>query len=135
MVFNHVGHCVEDLERSQRFYEALGFVFDRDLKPPDDPTGKLLRIAAPVNLTAVYLRSGGFTLELLHYERAGNPPFRERAMNEPGLTHLSVTVVDLPGTLARLTALGGQVLEDTDMGVAVMVRDPDGQLVELIARR
>ena len=133
-MFNHVGHCVQDIDRSQRFYEALGFVFDRDLTVPDDPTGKLLRIDPPVGLSAVYLRSGGFVLELLHYDRPENPAPRERAMNEPGLTHLSVTVADLPATLETLTGLGAEVLDDTHIGVAVFVRDPDGQLVELIAR-
>ena len=54
-------------------------------------------------------------------------------MNEPGLTHLSLTTDDLPGTLAVVAELGGEVLDDTDVGVAVMVRDPDGQLLELLA--
>jgi lactoylglutathione lyase len=134
IVFNHVGHCVGDIARARRFYEALGFVFDRDLTVPDDPTGKLLRVDPPVGLSAVYLRSGGFVLELLHYDRPGNPPPEVRAMNEPGLTHLSVTVADLPGTLETLANLGAEVLEDTHNGVAVFVRDPDGQLVELIAK-
>jgi len=55
-------------------------------------------------------------------------------MNEPGLTHLSVTTSDMDGTLARVRDLGGEVIEDSNLGVAVMVRDPDGQLVELLAR-
>jgi predicted enzyme related to lactoylglutathione lyase len=83
----------------------------------------------------VYLTLGDFVLELLHYERDGNPPFRPRAMNEPGLTHLSITVTDLPGALERVRALGGAVDESTHVGVAVMVRDPDGQLIELLSAR
>ena len=133
---NHVGLCVSDLARARRFYEeALGFAFQRDLRPPDDLTGRLLGVTAPVGLTAVYLTMGEFVLELLHYERDGNPPFRARVMNEPGLTHLSLTVADLPGTLRQVRALGGAVVESTDIGVAVMVRDPDGQLIELLTAR
>ena len=134
-VVNHVGLCVTDLDRARRFYtEALGFTFVRDLQPPDALTGQLLEIDQP-NLTAVYLALGDFTLELLHYDRAGNPAFRARVMNEPGLTHLSLTVDDLPAALDRVRAAGGSVLDPTNVGVAVLVRDPDGQLVELLGSR
>ena len=71
----HVGMCVDDLERAERFYvEALGFTRLRDLRPPDQITGKLLGIRPPVGLTAVYLGCGAFVLELLHFQREGNDP-------------------------------------------------------------
>lgn len=135
--FNHVGHCVSDLDRSVRFYsELLGFEVERRLDVPDVPADRLLRIEAPLGVTAVYLRRDAFVLELLHFARAGNPaPDRVRVMNEPGLTHLSFTVADLPATLARVEELGGSVLADTDVKAAVFLRDPDGQLVELLAGR
>lgn len=133
-VVNHVGLCVTDLERSREFYEgALGFTHQRDLPVPDGPAAKLLRVAAPVGMTAVYLEREGFVLELLHFDRAGNAPQRERSFTEPGLTHLSFSVDDIPATCARVAKLGGQVLADTDMGGhAIMVTDPDGQVLELL---
>lgn len=134
VTFNHVGLCVADVDRSRRFYEALGFTFERELRPPDDLTGPLLGLPQPVGLTAVYLRSGDFTLELLHYRSGGTAPDRPRGMDELGLTHLSVTVDDVPATLEQVRNLGGKVLTKTDIGVAVMVRDPDGQLVELLGK-
>jgi lactoylglutathione lyase len=132
--FNHVGHCVTDLERSRRFYEeVLGFTHQSDLPVPDGPASKLLRVPEPVGMTAVYLERDGFMLELLHFDRDGNAPRRERTFTEPGLTHLSFSVDDIPATCARVADLGGEVLTDTDMGgLAVMIRDPDGQLVELL---
>jgi lactoylglutathione lyase len=134
--FNHVGLCVTDLERSRRFYEeALGFRFDRSLRPPDGISSTLLGVESPLGLTAVYLVRDGLVLELLHFDRDGNAPRRPRAMTEPGLTHLSLTTDDLPATLAAVRARGGSVLEESDIGVAVMVRDPDGQLVELLTVR
>ncbi len=134
--FNHVGLCVTDLERSRRFYEeALGFRFDRSLRPPDGISSTLLDVEAPLGLTAVYLVRDGLVLELLHFDREGNAPRRARVMTEPGLTHLSLTTDDLPATLAAVRERGGTVLEKSDIGVAVMVRDPDGQLLELLTVR
>jgi catechol 2,3-dioxygenase-like lactoylglutathione lyase family enzyme len=133
-VLNHVGLCVTDLARSRRFYEAaLGFVHQRDLRVPDGPASTLLRVPVPVGLSAVYLERDGFTLELLHFDRDGNAPRRERSVTEPGLTHLSFSVDDIAATRTLVTEHGGEVLEDTDVGGrAVMVRDPDGQLLELL---
>jgi lactoylglutathione lyase len=131
VVVNHIGLCVTDLDRSRRFYEdVLGFVFDRDLRPPDSATGELLAIEPPVGATAVYLTRGSFVLELLHFDRPGNPPATAREFTQPGLTHLSLSIEDLDGAVALVPERGGQVLR-TVMG-AVMVRDPDGQLIELL---
>ncbi len=130
--FNHLGHCVTDLARSRRFYEeVLGFTFLYEIQPPDETTGPLLRVPEP-GLTASYLRLDGLILELLHFARPGNPQAAERVMNEPGLTHLSVSVDDLPTALERVPEYGGEVLADTVSDDAAMIRDPDGQLIELL---
>jgi lactoylglutathione lyase len=130
-VVNHVGLCVAELGRARRFYEhVLGFRFDRELQVPDRATAVLLGVEPPVNLTAVYLQRGSFVLELLHFDRAGNPGSPVRPFNEPGLTHLSVAVDDLDAVLALVPQHGGEVAVALP-GVAV-VRDPDGQLIELL---
>lgn len=131
---NHVGLCVTDRERSRRFYEAvLGFEHAHDLPIPDGPASTLLGVPEPVSMTAVYLTLGDFTLELLHFDRDGNAPQRERSFTEPGLTHLSFTVEDIEATCALVTEHGGTVLGDTMIhGLAIMVTDPDGQILELL---
>jgi lactoylglutathione lyase len=135
-VVTHVGLCVTDLERAERFYvEGLGFTRLRELSPPDGVTAKLLRIARPVGLTAVYLGLGDFVLELLHFDRPAEQQRGERTVTEPGLTHLSISVADVAATAQRLADHGGMVLADTDVQVAVLVRDPDGQILELVAAR
>src|SRR5690242_8860183 len=109
-VFNHVGLCVTDLAASRWFYEELfGFEYWREMKVPDEGTSRLLRIDPPVNLNAVYLRRDGFVLELLHYDRPGNPPPSERVMNEPGLTHMSISVDDVADVCRRVPDYGGAV--------------------------
>jgi lactoylglutathione lyase len=130
-VVNHVGQVVVDLDRARRFYEeALGFEVWRELKVPDKAAASLLEVEPPLNLTALYLRLGTFVLELMVYERPGNPPAVERVMNEPGLTHLSISVEDVDATIARVESLGGAFVTRTPH--ASFVRDPDGQLVELL---
>jgi catechol 2,3-dioxygenase-like lactoylglutathione lyase family enzyme len=133
VVYNHVGLCVSDLARSRRFYEELlGFECQREMTLPDEGVDKMLRIAPPVGLTAVYLGRDGLVLELLHFERPGNPPASERVFNEPGLTHLSFSVDDVDDVAARVADYGGEALEDTNIGFGLMIRDPDGQLLELL---
>ena len=134
VVVNHVGLCVADLERSRDFYEdVLGFVVDRELQVPDAAAGPFLAVEAPVGLTALYLRRGPFVLELLHFDRPGNPEPSARVFNEPGLTHLSFSVADLAAALDRTQDAGGEVV--TRFGdAAAIIRDPDGQLLELLPR-
>lgn len=130
--FGHVGLCVTDLERSKRFYaELLGFELLNEIEVPDSPADVLLRVEAPLGLRAAYLDKDGFVLELMAFAREGNPPRAERVMNEPGLTHLSFSVDDAETVASRAAEYGGTVLEETKVGGSVLLRDPDGQLIEL----
>ena len=129
--YSHIGLCVSDLERSRRFYEeAFGFRVAFDFHTDGPETAKLLRLAAPLALDAVYLWLDGLLLELLAFDRTA--PATSRLMNEPGLTHLSLFVDDLDATLAAVRERGGRVRDDTNIGVAVFVEDPDGQVIEVI---
>jgi catechol 2,3-dioxygenase-like lactoylglutathione lyase family enzyme len=134
IAFNHLGQCVTDLERSKRFYcELLGFTFQREINPPDDMSAKLLGLDPPLGMTATYLVRDGLVLELLHFDAPGQTrPYERRGMNEPGLTHISLSVEDLEGLLAKIADYGGAVIADSDIGSGVFVRDPDGQLLELL---
>ena len=132
--FNHLGQCVSDLERSKRFYTQLfGFVVDREIQPPDEMSAQLLQLEAPLEMTASYLVRDGLVLELLHFAADGRTrPFRARTMNEPGLTHISLSVDDVDAVCSRVPEYGGEVVEASNIGAAVFIRDPDGQLVELL---
>ena len=95
--FNHVGQCVTDLDRSKRFYcELFDFVVEREINPPDEGSAQLLSLTPPVGMTACYLVRDGLVLELLHFAAPGQTQeFRARTMNEPGLTHISLSVDDI----------------------------------------
>lgn len=133
-VFNHVGLCVADTARSRRFYEGLlDFTFWWEIAPPDKGTGQLLQLNSPIGLHATYLVRDGLVLELLAYShrllRAGSA----RVMDQVGLTHLSLSVSDLGTVLARVEDFCGSVVVGSVSDQSAMIRDPDGQLLELLS--
>jgi len=132
--YNHTGQVVTDLARSKRFYqEVLGFEFWYEISPPDEMTSKLNCLEPPLGITASYLTLDGFVLELMHYSAPGAAaPYLPRTMNEPGLTHLSISVDDVRATAEKAAEYGGQIIEASDVGLAIFIRDPDGQLLELL---
>ena len=133
-IYNHTGQVVTDLERSKRFFqEVLGFEPWYEITPPDEATAKLNCLEPPLGITASYLCLDGFVIELMHYAAPGAAaPFRPRTMNEPGLTHLSISVDDVRATAEKAVDYGATIIEDSDLGHALFIRDPDGQLLELL---
>jgi catechol 2,3-dioxygenase-like lactoylglutathione lyase family enzyme len=124
---------VADRERSRRFYEELlGFTFWWELELPDEGTAQLLQLATPIGVRATYLVRDGFVLELIDYSKRPVQSGQQRVMDQVGLTHMSLSVSDLPAVLAEVESLGGSVVEDTVTERFAMIRDPDGQLIELL---
>ena len=133
-IVNHVGLAVSDLERSRRFYEeVLGFTFRNEITVPDGATTHMFKLPEPVGMRAAYLVRDGWVLELMAFERGGVTAARERPFNEAGLTHISVCVDDVEDAESKAAAYGGEVLADRGFKAMVsLVRDPDGQLIELL---
>ena len=131
--FNHVGLCVADRERSRRFYEGLlGFQFWWDLELPDEATATLLQLSGPIGIHATYLVRDGLVLELIDYSKRDVRVAPQRVMDEVGLTHMSLSVSDLPGVLAQVEGFGGTLVPGAATEQFAMIRDPDGQLIELL---
>jgi lactoylglutathione lyase len=132
-VFNHIGLCVADRERSRRFYEGLlGFQHWWELELPDEGTERLLQLQRPIGVRATYLVRDGLVLELLDYSHREVHSGSERVMDQVGLTHISLSVSDLEAVLAMVDELGGSVINETVTEQFAMIRDPDGQLIELL---
>ena len=131
-IVSHVGLAVTDLERSQRFYvELLGFEYIREFRGSNEIRSKFLGIDPPVEVTTVILQRGGFNLELLYYEPHARKTAGDRRMDQTGLTHLAITVEN-PQDVARQSLAYG-CTSFSDMGErAQIIRDPDGQFVELL---
>src|SRR6201991_4588966 len=133
-VFNHVGLCVSARERSRRFYEeVLGFQFWWELEPPDNLTAQVVQLPEPLGVHATYLVRDGFVLELMDYSGRQVHTGSERVMDQIGLTHISFSVSDLGRVLEKVEEFGGAVVEGTVTEAMAMIRDPDGQLLELLS--
>jgi lactoylglutathione lyase len=132
-VFNHVGLCVADRERSRRFYEGLlGFQFWWELEPPDNLTAQVVQLPEPLGVHATYLVRDGVVLELIDYSRREVHAGAERVMDEVGLTHISFSVSDIGAVVGKVAEFGGTVVDAAVSGTMAMIRDPDGQLIELV---
>lgn len=129
----HSGLGVTDLARSVRFYcELLGFRTARTLDMTSEQVSDFLKLDPPgADLQAVYLTLGDFQLELMVFDPPGGSRIRERKMNEVGLTHISIGVDSVPDILDRLAEYGGEFVSRIG-DQAAMIRDPDGQLTEIL---
>lgn len=135
----HIGICVSDWGRSLRFYrDLLGFKHLSELQLAGEPSSTLLQLP-DVELRAIYLERDGTRIELLHYPVPGHRgDGTPRAMNQLGLTHLSLRVDDLAATLEELKQAGVQILEKSHIDIpafeaaAIFITDPDGTLIELV---
>lgn len=120
--------AVSDLEAMAQWYAAtFGFVVDRRKR------------FDAINATVAYLRCGDLVLELLQpgaldrHVRA-NPPAHGAVQ---GVSQLTFHVTDADATSTVLRAHGVTVamapVTDPDLGVtACFVRDPEGNLIELL---
>lgn len=135
MDVSHFGLRVRDLDRSRSFYGALGFTEVKRLSVPDEMAAALLGLAPPIGFQAVYLQNAGVVLQLLTFSGYPAPEEAERGMVGAGLTHVSIAVDDIAAAQAAVQAAGGTVVADPGGGFACMVRDPDGQLLELVHSR
>ncbi|BBY81279.1 VOC family protein [Mycolicibacterium pulveris] len=135
MDVSHFGLRVRDLDKSKSFYEALGFAEVKRLTVPDEMAAGLLGLAPPIGFEAVYLQNAGVVLQLLTFSGYPAPNEAERDMVSAGLTHVSIAVDDIAEAQAAVQGAGGTVVADPGGGYACMVRDPDGQLLELVHSR
>jgi CubicO group peptidase (beta-lactamase class C family)/catechol 2,3-dioxygenase-like lactoylglutathione lyase family enzyme len=137
---------VSDLERSKRFYEALGFHEDRRSEVSDSASLKVFGLPDGTHLTFIRMtndntlstgRIDGGTLGLaqVHDRRLARLRDRTRGATLLGTTLLIMTTDGLDAVHARLQAFGAEILE-APMAMSggfrtLVVRDPDGTRLEI----
>jgi lactoylglutathione lyase len=138
---SHVGICVSDPDRAQRFYtEALGFEPAASFEVGPE-FGRLMEIEG-VQVESRFLKRDGLAIELLHYREPGHTGSGERRpVNQLGFTHLCLRVDDVDAVATRVAAHGGTVLDHTRTTFEggdgpsmdfVYCTDPDGVRIELM---
>jgi catechol 2,3-dioxygenase-like lactoylglutathione lyase family enzyme len=138
---NYFSPIVRDLDAAIAFYRD-GLGFEVQGPPGDASANPALRDMfglpdARIRWAVARTPAAPGGVEIVEISNAGGRPL-ERKLEDPGANCLVVTVRDLDGTLARLRKLGAPLVsiggEPVTIGQGtriVIVRDPDGNFVEL----
>lgn len=135
-----VHHCsisTPDRDRLVRFYTDLigaelvfSFGWEKGSAEPDTIVG--LRDTSAV---VAHLRLGNCMIEIQEYRSpVGRSREGDRPVNDHGLSHLCLDVVDLDAEFDRLRVAGVKFQSSpvqVDYVKAVYTRDPDGNILEL----
>lgn len=134
MEAHHYGITVSDLDRAVEFYrDALGL----DVAEEFTVSGEAFATGVGVpggEGSFVHLDAGGSRVELVAYDPEGETE-RAADVNQPGAKHLGLAVDDVPAVYEDLPADVETLSEPqtTESGATILfVRDPEGNLVELI---
>jgi Lactoylglutathione lyase and related lyases len=135
----HIGITVSDLDVSSRFYcEALGF---EPLRRAHFPEAFFIKNKTLYNLgdemicdTAVLVSPDGLQLELFRFKDM--LPAQTTPWNRVGITHFAVTTDDVETIAQQLRDYDAQFMMEIgvrpDGGHWLFVRDPDGNLIEIM---
>ena len=132
-----VGVTCTDFEKSMSFYsDLLGLPILEVLDVPPDQVSDIYKLDPEKHrVKLALLRTGnGAFVELFHFDPLGGG-HQDVVWERPGITHFSFNVKNLPRVMDRLRAAGVEFVcgVHTNLGTDfVFLRDPDGNLVELL---
>jgi len=131
---HHFAVTVADLDRAVAFYRD---VLELDVLTRFSVGGEAFETGVDVDGASAdfaHMDAGDARIELVEYDPEGDARTNGR-LNQPGATHLGLSVSDLDGVYADLpddveTLSAPQT---TESGTRILfLRDPDGTLIELL---
>ncbi len=139
MVFANVSISVADLDKSSKFYQALGFeAGDRHEIPA--PVAKALGSSAKdAKLDIRFLKRDGVVLELVHLTPTPKRKASGGSAAQLGLAHIAFRVDDVDRVAAIIKQNGGGTVDATrtklgpaGKGIDILFcTDPDGTMMEI----
>jgi catechol 2,3-dioxygenase-like lactoylglutathione lyase family enzyme len=139
IVFANVSISVADLDKSVKFYQALGFEAG-DVHALPAPVAKVLGAkGADAKLEIRFLKRDGIALELVHFTPAPTKKASMGSASELGLAHIAFRVDDVDRVAKIVRDNGGKTLDAsrTKLGPAgqgidiLFATDPDGTHIEI----
>lgn len=133
---------VADLDRSTKFYQALGFAVGDSHEPPMALAAKTLGIPATSKLDIRFISRDGMMIELVHLTPASKKPASTGVPGQLGLSNFAFRVDDVARVAALIKQSGGTVLEQTKVSMGqgakamdfLFCTDPDGTRLELVSQ-
>jgi methylmalonyl-CoA/ethylmalonyl-CoA epimerase len=124
---HHMAVSVPDMEQALQWYsDALGFELEFSFPIPH------------INARAALVRRGPLRIEIFEVQNANSlPPDRRIPDEDPkthGNKHAAFAIRSVAETLQGLKARGVDIVQviDIDVGSAIYIRDPFGNLIEFV---
>jgi catechol 2,3-dioxygenase-like lactoylglutathione lyase family enzyme len=134
----HTGLVVRDLERSIRFYEALGLKAWRQ----EEESGHFIETVVGISNVRIEWAKmkcpDGLIVELLQYHSHPDAqPLGDMPSNRLGCSHIAFTVDNIDQTCEEIVSLGGSVVNAPMQAPSGLVKvaychDTDGILIEVV---
>ncbi len=135
--FLHVSICISDPAKSVPFYrDVLGFKLLREGRYKGAGPSKVFALG-DTDLTVWLMGRDSQRLELIYFGKPKSPARKAKPRaNDLGLSHLTVGVDDIDGTVRELKAKGVKVREQSVASFSgkgarnFVFEDPDGNVIE-----
>lgn len=136
MMLSDIAISVRDMERSLRFYEALGFEISGS-RPIRAAVAKVLELKGPFKARMAFARRNGVVLELVEVSEPAVAKAPTNGIAESlGLGHIGIRVDNVDRVAKIIEANGGKTLPHTRLTGEgrdlLFCTDPDGTRIELI---
>ena len=133
----NVAISVTDLEKSTKFYQALGFTAGERHEIPAGLAQKTLGVSADTKIDVRFVIANGMYVELVHLSPPASKPASTGSGSQLGLANFAFRVDDVTRVAKIVTDNGGTVLDTTRTALgpgieAVFCTDPDGTKLELV---